>query len=338
MVRSRNPDDFSRNGNGQDGVGDRPTGRPSLVVALPTPCAPPGVLDPTALGRWSQQVEQRGVDGVFVLSSTGEMVLIDDDNRRRLVSEARTHLRDDTTLLVGVGGYGPQQAIRLATAAAADGGDVAVLMAPFFQLLSQRELRASVEQIADASPIPIGLYHHLRMPTAFAVETVAALASHPNIVLFKDTSTDFARMRQLVEATSHTHLSLLQGSERLFLKSLTAGAHGCISALASIAPEWHRDILDAVRVGDLVAAEAAQAKIDALMALFRLPEVGQSLAHFVHTLKTAARIRGWLDHTHPVLQGFEATPEFDAAIAEIVSRTGLDRSASSVLQPATRSA
>lgn len=312
--------------------------RPTLVAAVPTPCSAPGEVDPAALGRWSQRLEQRGVDGIFVLSSTGEMVLIDDDDRRRLVTEVRAHLCDETTLLVGVGGCGPRQAVRLATAAAEDGGDVAVLMAPFFQLLSQKELRASVEQVADASPIPIGLYHHLRMPTGFAVDTVAALARHPNIVLFKDTSTDLARMRQLIAATSNTGLTLLQGSERLFLKSLLAGAHGCISALACIAPEWHRQIINAVRADDLRAAEEAQGRIDSLIALFQLPDVGQSLAHFVHTLKTAAQMRGWIDETHSVLPGFEATADFDRAISDIVNRSELPLGSPPVLTPATHSA
>jgi 4-hydroxy-tetrahydrodipicolinate synthase len=294
-----------------------------LVAAIPTPCSSPSNVDLDALARWSRTLFQRGVDGLFVLGSTGEMVLIDEDDRRRLVAAAAGECGAGQEVQVGVGGFGVRQTLRYARLAAQDGAARAIVMAPFFQRLSQDELHEFVVQIADGSPIPVGVYHHLRMLTAFDVETVAELARHPNITLFKDTSTDPVRMRDLIEATRDTGMTLLQGCEDLISKSLDAGAHGCISALSSIAPEWHRSLLDALKAGDSQASRFWQAAVNRLLELFRLPEVGPSLAGFVHTLKRAAKSRGWLSETHAVLSGFRSSAAFDQAIDDIIRRSGL---------------
>jgi dihydrodipicolinate synthase/N-acetylneuraminate lyase len=294
-----------------------------LVAAIPTPCLSSSNVDPDALAYWSRTLFQRGVDGLFVLGSTGEMVLIDEDDRRRLVVAAAEQGGPGKEVQVGVGGHGVRQTLRYARLAAQDGAARAIVMAPFFQRLSQEELREFVVEIADESPVPIGLYHHLRMQTTFDVDTVAELARHPNVTLFKDTSTDLVRMRQLIEATRGTGMTLLQGCEDLVSNSLDAGAHGCISALSSIAPEWHRSLLDALKAGDSQTSRFWQGMVNRLLELFRLPEAGLSLAGFVHTLKRAATLRGWLGETHAVLPGFRSSVALDQAIDDIIRRSGL---------------
>ncbi|MFG0261451.1 MAG: dihydrodipicolinate synthase family protein, partial [Novipirellula sp. JB048] len=161
-----------------------------LLAALPTPCGEPGVVDPAAMARLAVQVARHGCDGVFVLGSTGEMVLIDEVERRKLTSETRRQLDSSTLLYVGIGGFGAKQATRYAALAGRDGADVAVAMAPFFQRLDQTQLVSHFEQIADHSPIPVGIYHHLRMNSPISVQTIARLAEHPNLVAYKDTSTE----------------------------------------------------------------------------------------------------------------------------------------------------
>ena len=63
-------------------------------------------------------------------------------------------------------------------------------MAPFFLKADQAGLHEYIHQIADAGPLPVGIYSHFKMPSVFDVATVASLAEHPNIVVIKDTHTD----------------------------------------------------------------------------------------------------------------------------------------------------
>lgn len=293
------------------------------MAALLTPCREIGEVDPLGMRELSGHLASHGCDGLFVLSSTGEMILVDEPDRRRLVQAAREGAGSNTMLFAGIGGGGVRQAVRFARLAQQDGADVAVAMAPFFQILSQQELASSLEQIADESPIPIAIYHHLRMQTPFSVETVARLAAHPNIIACKDTSVDLSRLQQLVAATHDQNFLIYQGSEKLILESLILGAHGCVSALAGIAPEWHAGLIAAFRTGDLVRAEQFQEQLLQLIRIFQLTPVKASLAHFVHVLKHAALQREWIPSSASLLPGFEPPPEFNDAIEGILQETGL---------------
>lgn len=296
---------------------------PDVIAAIVTPCQAPGEPDPNGMRQLTRTLASRGCDGLFVLGSTGEMILIDEDDRRHLVSAARDGIPHPARLLVGVGGYGPKQAIRYAKYALHDGADFVIVMAPFFQRLSQVELKAYFWQIADHSPLPVGIYHHLRMTTPVDVETLIELSQHPNIVLCKDTSNDLERIQALAANVDLAKFKILQGSERLILQSLDAGAHGCVSALSGIAPAWHRSMIDAHKAGDHQTAQQMHDRIMQLTKLFELTAVRESLAHQVHAIKYATSALGWLTTPHNLLAGSAPPESLHAEIDKIIDRAGL---------------
>jgi dihydrodipicolinate synthase/N-acetylneuraminate lyase len=281
-----------------------------------TPCKAPGVVDPAAMSRLSDTLSQHGCDGLFVAASTGESLLLDEDDRRALTVAARNGAKPETLIYAGVSGMGLKQTIRYAHNAAADGADVAVIMAPFFFKIDQRELAAYFMAIADASQIPVALYHHPRMVTHLDVETVARVASHPNIVALKETSLDASRVQLLIKATKGTHLTVLQGNESLLLESLSLGAHGMVTALAGVVPEWHVNLLAAVRSGDRRAASECYEQIHELWKMFCFEPVGQSITNFAYALRLALRRRGWLHDLHGMLPGQMPNPAFEQLIHE----------------------
>ena len=287
-----------------------------VVVAIVAPCLPSGKVDPPAMRRLCRILAEQGCHGVFVIGSTGEMPFLDEDDRRALTVAAREGLGNDATLYVGTSGLGLKQTIRYAQNAAADGADVAEIMAPMIFQFSQVELAAYTRAVADASPIPLAIYHHLRMPTPFQVETMAELARHPNIVAMKDTSNDPQRFARLIEATSGTGMALLQGCEHLILESLNAGAAGCISALANVAPEWHVALLRAQKAGDAAEAEHYQQKLASLQQIFRHELVATSFSYFTYALRRILQHRGWLEHAHGLMPGFKPLPVFDEFLLE----------------------
>lgn len=293
-----------------------------VVVAMPTPCSRPCEADPAQMKRLCRFLEDSKCDGLFVLSSTGELAMLDEDDRRKLVSAAREECCDDTVLYAGVSGMGLKQSIRHAVNAARDGADVAIVMAPFFLKLNQDELFAYVTSLADASPIPVGIYHHFRMASQFDVETVGKLACHPNIIAMKDTSRDLERIGQLVKITEGK-LSVFQGSERILFESLKLGACGCVTALASIVPQWHRDLIDSWAAGDVDGAKHAQDKILGLVEVFNLPELGESFAHFAYAIKIMLKFTGVIKNADTMIPGFVPSEEYTQKIHNVVKNAGV---------------
>lgn len=289
-----------------------------LIAALVTPFTADGSLDTESLGRLLRSLDQDGVHEYFLAGSTGESPLIDEPERLALVASARA-AAPGARLYVGISGAGHRQAARLSRLAAQEGADVAVLMSPYFIALSQDQLADYCIRVADESPLPVALYHHLRMPTPFLVPTVARLAAHPNIIGIKDTSGgDHDRCAEIKAATEGRPFFFYQGVEKLTLSSLAAGARGCVLAQACIAPRLFRALLDAWQAGDHARAESLQGRVTALWSLFLKPEVRQSFFHFLLTLKRPLVQRGLVDFAGFALPGVTFDPSYEAMIDAFV--------------------
>jgi len=294
-----------------------------VTVAMITPCTSDGAIDYPAVRRCTAEVTSGGCDGVFVVSSTGGMPFLDETDRLKIITAAREGCPREKTLYAGISGMGVVQTLRYAKQAAAQGDDAAVVMSPCFLRLSQSELLGYLTDVADGCPIPLCLYHHVAMPTTIEVETVARLAGHPNVVALKDTSGQMARMQQLVDATRHTDLVLLQGNEPMYLATLRAGGHGCVSALAGVAPEWHHQLEAAFAGDDDSEAQRLQQQITALWKMFELPQVRRSFSYFARSLALAMQYRGWCESAQTVVPGAETDPEFDRIVRQHLKDCGI---------------
>jgi 4-hydroxy-tetrahydrodipicolinate synthase len=297
-----------------------------VVAAVVTPCESPGNIDPAAMSRLCRVLASQGCDGLFIAASTGEAVLLDEVDRRSLTVAAREAVPEVTTIYMGVSGLGLKQTIRYAQNAAEDGADAAVVMAPFFLKVGQREVAEYLLAIADASPIPVALYHHPRMTTPIGVETVARVAEHANIVAMKDTSPTMERAESLIRATAATNISILQGNESLVLNSLQLGAHGMVTALAGIVPEWHAKLFNAVRDGNPESANQFNDRIVQLWQMFGFEDVGRSISSFACSIKLALQRRGWLENLDGMLTGFTPDEAFKRLIQEHLNRVGVPTS------------
>ena len=266
--------------------------------------------------RLCRELAAHGCDGLFVGGSTGELPLLDEDDRRALVAAASEGVDSKTVIYAGVSGCGIKQTRRYARNAAADGAQVAVVMAPFFLKLRQVELLHYFISIADASPIPIAIYHHPRAATALNPETAAKAAEHPNIVAIKDTSPDMQRVQAMLAATSHSKIALLQGNETLIRDSLSLGAAGMVSALANVAPEWHADLYRAAQAHKRGEADEMQDRITRLWTMFKLEPIGKSIAAFTYSLRLGLERRGWLQNKFGIVEGFEPTDVFRHSLTD----------------------
>lgn len=300
--------------------------RPHLIAALVTPFTESGDIDRTSLERLVRHLRQNGVDEYFVLGSTGESPLLDEPDRLAIIETTRA-AAPDCVIYAGVSGMGHRHAIRNASDAASAGANVAVVMSPFFISLDQPQMVSFCTAIADASPLPVILYHHLRMPTPLAVETVGELAQHANIVGLKDTSGgDHDRCAEVLAATAGRPFKFFQGVEKLVLPSLSSGGHGCVVAQACIAPRLFRALFDAWEARELPRAAEVQTQIDSLWSIFSRREVRQSFSHFLHTLKLPLHQRGILNSVSGAVPGLQFHPDFERMITDFM-HTHLDQPA-----------
>ncbi|MBC2593484.1 dihydrodipicolinate synthase family protein [Ruficoccus amylovorans] len=298
---------------------DTPRGK--LVAAMVTPFTKEGSVDVGSTVRLAGWLRSEGVDELFVVGSTGELALLDEKDRLAVI-EATRQASGTGTVYAGVSGMGYRHAIRNAKAAYQAGADAVVLMSPFFLALDEEQLVCYCTAVADASPCPVLLYHHLRMPSPFSVPVLKELVRHPNIHGLKDTNGgDSERCEEVLSAayeSGRPDFQFFQGVESLVLRSMRAGATGCVVAQACIAPGLFRSLLDAWGRGDIQMAEAFQERITSLWGVFSEPGVRQSFFHFLRTLKLPLQQWGVIAGADCSLPGVRYAEEFDARIAAFI--------------------
>jgi 4-hydroxy-2-oxoglutarate aldolase len=205
------------------------------------------------------------IAGIVVAGSTGEAPLLDDDELLGLV-ETANDVRGDRLLTVGTGAESTHAVIRMSAAAADRGADSVLVRAPSYYrgAMTLRALDGHFRRVADASPVPVILYHIPKfVPVELVPELVGPLMEHENVVGIKDSSGDLDNLKGLVRACG-SNGSVLVGSGALLLDALRAGAVGGILGVALIATGLACDVHGAWRAGDDERAEALQARLGPL--------------------------------------------------------------------------
>ncbi len=146
------------------------------------------------------------VAGIVVLGSTGEAILLSDQERRDVFKVAREAAAPNKVLIAGTGVESAIETLRLTEYAAELGYDVAMVRTPHYykkQMLPANIL-AFYRTVADRSPIPVIVYN-FPQATGYDIpaEVMIELAEHPNLIGIKESSGDVEKVRKMVEGTRH---------------------------------------------------------------------------------------------------------------------------------------
>ena len=287
------------------------------IPVLVTPYTEDHDVDPTVIQDLSARLARYDCDGLFVAGSTGDMPFLSIDERVELLRAARKGLPDSVVLYGGIGDFALKDHYVNARRFAEVGVDAAVVMAPIiFFVINQSELYEYFRAIADNSPIPIVLYHHMRVTTPIEPETVLRLADHPNIIGMKETGATVDRTYKMLELLGkRDDFFILQGREAFLEESYRAGTGGCVAALAGPAPEPFVGMDHCWRDGDEAGFKKNLEMVNRLCGLFDIMP-GDSFSYFTYTLKRMFEYRGWMDNSRVRTEGFNPPAEYDALLKE----------------------
>jgi len=266
-----------------------------ILVPVVTPCNRKGAVDEDGLRAVCSDVLSAGCQSIFVAGSTGRGPWFSRDDRSRICRAAADLVGPDAILFGGCMGSGLTDMLENAQAMADSGARIAVVTAPGYFNYSQAEVEVVFRQFADRSPLPVMIYD---IPVFAGMKldlgVASRLATHENVIGFKDSSADLDRFRELARMLGHaSRFYLLQGKEHLLADSLRAGASGFVVSLVQIDPRPFVALYRAVEAGDQQQADATQSRISDLLALVdgafqRRPETST----LFHLLNQALRMRG----------------------------------------------
>ena len=197
--------------------------------------------------------------GIVVGGTTGEAVLLDEDERTVLLEGARDLVPDHRWLVAGTGAESTRATIRRCQVSGRIGADAVLVQPPAFYrgAMTDAALLEHYRAVAAESPIPVVLYQvPLSMNTLeFSTSLVAQLAKIENVVGIKDTRGSLELVGELVDRTPEA-FQVLVGNGAALYGSLELGAVGGILGVANLAPGPAAAIHAAHGAGD--SAEAGR--------------------------------------------------------------------------------
>src|SRR5688572_6461223 len=221
------------------------------------PCTTPfdGVTFDIAAVHWRNNLRkwlEEPIDGYVLFGSTGEGVLIEDDEKVKLIEYARELIPPGLKMIVGITADSTRSIIKKAKRFGELGADGFLIAAPpyFGAHISAGALADHYRMIADGAPAPIIIYH-IPKYTKVVMEPglMAELVRHPNIAGLKDSSGDLKRFADYTNACG-TDCTLFVGNGTLLYAALELGGSGGIVGIGQIAPQLCAELISAFRAGD----------------------------------------------------------------------------------------
>ncbi len=146
------------------------------------------------------------VAGIVVQGSTGEAILLSDQERRDVLKAALAAAAPNKVMIAGTGIESAHETLRLTEYAAELGYDAAMVRTPHYykKQMSPENLLAFYSTVADRSALPIIIYN-FPQATGYDIpaEVVIELANHPNLLAIKESSGNLDKVEAMVDATRH---------------------------------------------------------------------------------------------------------------------------------------
>ena len=207
------------------------------LAATVTPLRDEGqALDEDAFDPYVEYLRAGGLDGILALGTTGEGILLTEDERRRAAALFVDAAGDGFDVAVHCGAQTTAQTVALSAHAAEAGADAVAVIGPPYYALDERALTLHFAAAAEAcAPLPFYLYE-FRARAGYSIpprviEEVRELA--PNLAGLKVSNQPF----EDVEPYLVDGLDVFVGAESLVVRGLERGAAGAVSGLAGVFPE-----------------------------------------------------------------------------------------------------
>ena len=183
-----------------------------ILPPITTPFYPEGNVYFKKLEHNVERYSKTPVAGIVVLGSTGEAILLSDEERREVLKVAMAAAALHKVMVAGTGIESASETLRLTEYAAELGYDVAMVRTPHYykgQMANPANMLAFYRYVADRSPLPVIIYN-FPQATGYDIpaEVVIELAEHPNLIGIKESSGDVDKVRKMVEATRHVKRSV----------------------------------------------------------------------------------------------------------------------------------
>ena len=244
-----------------------------IIVPIVTPLMADGRVDDKSLRNLANHVVDGGVNGLFVMGTTGEFQYLPFEQQRLAIDTVADEVGDRTLVVAGVTGKSVEETIRnIIVIGNLPTPPDALVVAPLCYH-SNRNLPQHMERLSRLSNLPVLLYNNLGIVTRrwkhknMLPELVGRMASLSNIGGIKDSSGNSDYFAKVLKYKSPA-FRVFQGEENLILSALRQGAAGAVPSMGNILPGLCAGLYDAYTKKEMKQAEAFQHSINQINTIY----------------------------------------------------------------------
>jgi 4-hydroxy-tetrahydrodipicolinate synthase len=263
-----------------------------LYPPLITPFCEDGSLDEPALRAHVDFVIENGIDGFCAGSSTGEFMNLTREEWERVLHVCKDQNQGRVPMIAGGADMSTAATIDRCRFAESLGYDGLLVIPPWYQVHTMREIYAHFKAIRDAVPLPIMIYNNPPVTGIdFTLDLLVKLTNDGIIQYLKDANSDPYMLGRL-KMTLDSKLKLFYGHDNNAMGAFAFGATGWVSGASNFDPaRWSRIIHLCIDDGDFVKAREIWYEIMPFMDLVTVGRHGER-PDWIAVIKRGLELRG----------------------------------------------
>ena len=207
-----------------------------ITTALVTPFLE-GHLDKSSFFCLLRQQIKEGIEQFVLASTTGENPVLETGEVQTLCQWFHEFERESGAslkLILATGSFSTKESVEKTKRALDMGAAGVLVVTPYYNRPSQKGLLLHFEKVAQATSLPLLLYHvPSRTACSLTVETVKTLSEMENIVGIKEATGNMEFLKR-IKKLCPKDFSLLSGDDLTCAEFFNLGGHGAISAGANV--------------------------------------------------------------------------------------------------------
>jgi 4-hydroxy-tetrahydrodipicolinate synthase len=235
-------------------------------TALITPFNEDLSVDYNSLKRITAQQIAGGIDALIVLGTTGESPVINDEERKRIISTVQEVANGRIPVIVGTGTNNTLHVVELNRMAEELSADGLLIVNPYYNKGTQKSLVEHYRYISERTRLPIILYN---VPSRTSMNILPETAIRifddcKNVVAIKEASGSISQIAELM-AGKPDGFQVFSGNDDQTLPIMALGGAGVVSVFSNPYPHLMKKLTTALLNHHMEEAQLLNNKFNEMM-------------------------------------------------------------------------
>lgn len=284
-----------------------------IMPALVTPFLEDGkTVNEKVARELIEYLLDQGADGFYVLGSTGEGLVMDEEQRMRMLEICVSQVAGRKPVICHIAAMNFDEAVRLCKHAEKVGADALSAIPPIFFAYTPDNIYNYYETLAQSTNLPFVMYNHPSANGGMSADTVAKMFEIENITGVKWTVNNYFELMNLKDKTNGK-MNIINGPDEMLISGLAAGADAGIGTTYNVMLPQYLEIYKLFNEGKMDEALKVQQKVNRVIGSMREYGVIPAVKYMCEKLRFSVG-----NATYPMTSLTDAQKaEFDKKLASI---------------------